>query len=148
MNKLKQRHLLLVDVHPLFRHCFELVLSREEPAFSSVAHAGSLAEVRAHLAFSTPDVALVSLYLPDNEALDSIKELRESGVEVAALTCGADPADRARAMAAGARVVISISEALEELIAAVRGLGGLPLHRARGTSEASSQAPTPLPPLT
>jgi DNA-binding NarL/FixJ family response regulator len=138
MNTSEQRSLLLVDVHPLFRHCFELVLSREEPAFGSVTHAGSLAEVRAHLAFSRPDVALVNLYLPDNEALDSIKELTESGVEVAALTCGADPADRARAMAAGARVVISIAEALEKLIDVMRQLGGLPLHRARGTPDASS----------
>jgi DNA-binding NarL/FixJ family response regulator len=138
MNRIEQRHLLLVDVHPLFRHCFELVLSREEPAFSSVAHAGSLAEVRAHLAFSTPDVALVSLYLPDNEALDSISSLTESGVEVAALTCGADPADRARAMAAGARAVISISEALEKLIDVMRQLGGLTPNGARGTPDTSN----------
>ena len=143
MNRIEQRRLLLVDCHPLFQHCFELVLSREEPAFGPVAHAGSLAEVRAHLAFSTPDVALVSLYLPDNEALDSIKELRESGVGVAALTCGADPADRARAMAAGARAVISISEALEKLIDVVRGLGGLPSHEARDTPEASNGSRVP-----
>jgi DNA-binding NarL/FixJ family response regulator len=143
MNRIEQRHLLLVDVHPLFRHCFELVLSREEPAFSSVAHAGSLAEVRAQLAFSTPDVALVSLYLPDNEALDSISSLTESGVEVAALTCGADPADRARAMAAGARAVISISEALEKLIDVVRQLGELTPNGARGTPDASSESQVP-----
>jgi DNA-binding NarL/FixJ family response regulator len=135
----------LVDVHPLFRHCFELVLSREEPAFSSVAHAGSLAEVRAHLAFSTPDVALVSLYLPDNDALASISSLTESGVEVAALTCGADPADRARAMAAGTLVVISTSQVLEDLIDVVRGLGGLTPNGARGlrTREVRHRFPVP-----
>jgi DNA-binding NarL/FixJ family response regulator len=143
MNRIEQRRLLLVDCHPLFQHCFALVLSQEEPTFGSVAHAGSLAEVRAHLALSTPDVALVSLYLPDNEALDSIKELRESGVGVAALTCGADPADRARAMAAGARAVISISEALEKLIDVMRQLGGLTPNGARGTPNASSESQVP-----
>jgi DNA-binding NarL/FixJ family response regulator len=143
MSSIEQRRLLLVDCHPLFRHCFELVLSREEPAFGSVAHAGSLAEVRAQLAFSRPDVALVSLYLPDNEGLDSIKELTESGVEVAALSCRADPVDRARAMAAGARAVISISEALEKLIDVIRQLGGLPSHGARGAPDALSENGVP-----
>jgi DNA-binding NarL/FixJ family response regulator len=143
MNRIEQRRLLLVDVHPLFRHCFELVLSREEPAFGPVAHAGSLAEVRSLLASGAPDVALVSLYLPDDEALDSIKELMESGVEVAALTCGADPADRARALAAGARAVISISEALEKLIDVMRQLGGLPLNGARGAPNALSERRVP-----
>jgi DNA-binding NarL/FixJ family response regulator len=138
MNRIEQRHLLLVDCHPLFQHCFALVLSREEPALGRVAHAGSLAEVRAQLAFSTPDVALVSLYLPDNEALDSIKELTESGVGVAALTCGADPADRARAMAAGARAVVSISEPLEKLIDVMRQLGALTPNGARGAPDASN----------
>jgi DNA-binding NarL/FixJ family response regulator len=138
MNTIEHRRLLLVDVHPLFQHCFELVLSQEEPAFGPVAHAGSLAEVRSLLASGAPDVALVSLYLPDNEALDSIKELMESGVEVAALTCGVDPTDRARALAAGARAVISISDALEKLIDVMRQLAGLPSHGARGTPDASS----------
>lgn len=143
MNRIEQRRLLLVDVHPLFRDCFELVLSWEEPAFGPVAHASSLAEVRALLAFSTPDVALVSLCLPDNEALDSIKELMESGVGVAALTCGADPADRARAIAAGARAVINHSQPLEELIDVVRRLGGLPPHGARGDPDTSNGSLVP-----
>jgi DNA-binding NarL/FixJ family response regulator len=138
MNRIEQRRLLLVDVHPLFRHCFELVLSREEPAFAPVAHAGSLEEVRALLASGAPDVALVSLYLSDNDALDSIKELMESGVGVAALYWGADPADRARALAAGARAVISISAPLENLIDVVRRLGELSPHGARGGPAASN----------
>ena len=143
MNGIEQRRLLLVDVYSLFQHCLELVLSREEPAFAPVAHAGSLAEVRAHLASSTPDVALVGLYLPGNEAPDSIKELVESGAEVAALTCGADPTDRARALAAGARAVISIAEPHEKLIDVMRQLGRLPPHGARGAPDASSGSIVP-----
>jgi DNA-binding NarL/FixJ family response regulator len=138
MNRIEQRRLLLVDVHPLFRHCFELVLSREEPAFAPVAHARSLEEVRALLASGTPDVALVSLYLSDNDALDAIKELTESGVGVAALYWGADPADRAHALAAGAQAVINISAPLETLIDAVRRLGELSPHRTRDAPAASN----------
>jgi DNA-binding NarL/FixJ family response regulator len=138
MKRIEQRRLLLVDVHPLFRHCFELVLSREEPAFAPVVHAGSLKEVRALLASGAPDVALVSLHFSDNDALDSIKELMESGVGVAALYWGTDPADRARALAAGARAVISISAPLETLIDVVKQLGELSPHPARGAPSTSN----------
>jgi DNA-binding NarL/FixJ family response regulator len=114
--------LLLVDDHLSFRQPLAVMLGLE-PGLAVVAQAGSLAEARPLLA--GVDVALVDLDLPDGDGADLIRELRRANprARALALAAGADPAEAARAVAAGAAGVLDKARPVAELVAALRRLG-------------------------
>lgn len=114
---------LLVEDHASFRHCLAYMLD-QDPAFEVIAQSGSLAEARASMADKdgSVNVALVDLLLPDGNRVELIPELsgHNPGVPVVVLTVFFDPDSRERALAAGAREVLSKAASLEEIISTIK----------------------------
>lgn len=114
--------LLLVEKHAAYRQSLACVLEWHTD-FGQVAQAGSLVEARDRC--STPvDVAIVDLCLRNGDGLDLIRELRAAHPHagVLALTLGQNPEHYARAVRAGANVVLSKHASLEELLRVTRSL--------------------------
>src|SRR5215212_8976797 len=114
-------HLLLADDHTLFRELLALRLA-QEPDFTVVAEASSLAEIRPVLRQVAVDVALVELALPDGSGVELIRDLRAVHREarVLVLTATEDRREQALAYAAGASGVLSKSSRAAEIITAIR----------------------------
>ncbi len=116
---------LLVTEHVVFRQALALVL--ESHADFRAIHAGSLTE--AHQLLSSPDaehpdLAVVDLELPNDDAVELIGEIQEvyPRTRVLALTTGRDPERSARAREAGAGEVLTMAASREELLEGVRRL--------------------------
>ncbi len=111
--------LLLVDDHEAFRQPMAFMLS-QEPGFTVVGQAGSLAEARRYL--EGVDVALVDLDLPDGDGVDLIRELRAVNTHGAALvlTASGSNADQARAVEGGASGILHKSSPITEIVDAMR----------------------------
>ena len=114
--------LLLVEKHATYRQCLACVLEWHTD-FGRVAQAGSVVEARDR--GSAPvDVAIVDLCLRNGDGLDLIRELRAAhpDARVLALMLGQNPEHYARAVRAGANVVLSKQASLEELLRVTRSL--------------------------
>ncbi len=115
--------LLLVDDHTAFR---ELLAHRlaQEPDFTVVAEAGSLAEIRPVLSQVAVDVALVDLTLADGSGVELIRDLRTLNAEarVLVVTASQDPQEHAWAFTAGAAGVLSKTCRVAEIVSAIRRL--------------------------
>jgi DNA-binding NarL/FixJ family response regulator len=113
--------LLLVDGLTAFRELLALRLT-QEPDFTVVAEAGSLAEIRQMLSRVAVDVALVDLAPLDGRGVDLIRDLHALNPEarVLVLTATEDRREQALAYAAGASGVLSKSSHAAEIIAAIR----------------------------
>lgn len=122
-SKKKSKRMLLVDDHDLFRQVLAVVLEHHTD-FDRSTQAESPADARRALdRLEGPvDLALVDLDLPAAAAL--IGELCTAGVPVLAMTAGQDPERRARTLEAGAREVLTTAATVQEIIGAVRRLGG------------------------
>jgi DNA-binding NarL/FixJ family response regulator len=118
---------LLVDDHASYREALAFMLE-QDPNFSVVAQAGSLAEARLDL--SEVDVAIVDLGLPDGSGVSIIKDLlaaNPNGVAVV-LTASVDRKDFAWAVEAGAVGVLSKTMPIRDILDAVhRAADGAPL---------------------
>jgi DNA-binding NarL/FixJ family response regulator len=118
---------LLVDDHASYREALAFMLE-QDPNFSVVAQAGSLAEARGNL--SEVDVAIVDLGLPDGSGTSIIKEVlaaNPNGV-VIVLTASIDRKDFARAVEAGAAGILSKSLPIHDILDAVyEAANGAPL---------------------
>lgn len=113
---------LLVEDHRVFGETFAYLLERRLD-MRVVARTQSAAECRRYLSGGEGfDVAIVDLHLPDGDGIGLIEEMREScpGVPVVVLTISEDPEEHARAREAGAEEVLSKSDDLPEILAAVR----------------------------
>ena len=115
--------ILLVDDHASFRQPLAFMME-QEPDFTVVAQAGTLAEARRSL--EGVDVAVVDLDLPDGNGVDLVRELRRANPHgmVLILSGSTDRLQFARAVEAGASGVLNKSSGISEIIAAVRRLGG------------------------
>jgi DNA-binding NarL/FixJ family response regulator len=113
--------LILVDGQIAFRELLALRLA-QEPDFTVVAEASSLAEIRQELRQVAVDVALVELALPDGGGVELIRDLRTRNPEarVVVVTASEDRHEHAVAFAAGASGVLSKSSHAAEIIAAIR----------------------------
>jgi DNA-binding NarL/FixJ family response regulator len=113
--------LLLVDGLTAFRELLALRLT-QEPDFTVVAEAGSLAEIRQMLSQVAIDVALVDLAPLDGGSVDLIRDLHALNPEarVLVLTATEDRREQALAYAAGASGVLSKMSRAAEIIAAIR----------------------------
>ncbi len=122
----KRLRVLLVDHHALVRQCPALLLERDNPRLEVVTQAGTLAEGRACMNADRVDVAVVELDLPDGDGTDLVHELHKTDPPVPALvlTTTFDPAWHTRALEAGAEEVLTTAASVDELIGAVRRLGG------------------------
>jgi DNA-binding NarL/FixJ family response regulator len=129
--------LLLVDHHIAFRELLALRLT-QEPDFTVVAEASSLAEVRQVLSQVTVNLAVVDLELPDGSGVALIRDLRTFNPEsqVLVVTASEDRHAHAAAFAAGASGVLKKTVGAEEIIAAIRRLcAGDPLLSPREAME-------------
>jgi DNA-binding NarL/FixJ family response regulator len=117
------QRLLLVEDHASFRQTLALVFD-QQPDFGVVAQAGSLGEARRVMRGRKADLGIIDLVLPDGEAAELIKELREANPEFAALvlTASLDRAEHARAIEAGAAGVLHKSADVDEIMDAARRL--------------------------
>lgn len=129
-------HVMLVEDHACFRQAFGMAL-RQGTGFGISSQAGSLAEGRACLAGDNVpadkaeqiDAAIIDIGLPDGNGADLIGEigaLRTAArrIPVMVLTVIQDPEIHDRWRNLGAEEVLSKAASLEEILAAVRRLGG------------------------
>jgi two-component system, NarL family, response regulator DesR len=122
------KRLLLVGAHNVFRQALAVVVG-QEPDLEVAAQAGSLAEARQ--VSRACDVAVVDLPMPDGDGAQSVGELRRSQstpprctVVVLTEKSLAGEEDHLRARAAGVEEVLSKAASLQELIGALKRLGG------------------------
>lgn len=114
---------LLVDDHRSFRNGIALALENE-PDFSTVEQAGTLAEARELLRRGSFDVAVIDLGLPDGRGSELIRDLHAANPAAKAmvLTATDDRAEIARAVQSGASGVLHKSAPLGEVIRDIRRL--------------------------
>jgi CheY-like chemotaxis protein len=96
------RSVLVVEDHDLNRQLLTMLVAGEGHA---VQEAASVADVRAVLAETVPDVILMDVNLPDGDGLDLVAELRTQarydGIRIYAVTAYLMGETQARAQAAG-----------------------------------------------
>ncbi len=117
--------LLLVDDHDLFRQVLTVVLEQHTDLEETV-QARSLEEARRFLDYMNGDfdLAIVDLDLPEGDATELIKNLRELDVKVLAFTADQSLERRARALRVGAGEVLSTATPGEKIIDAAKRLIG------------------------
>ncbi len=116
---------VLIDDHPLFRKGLA-ELFEHDGRIHVLGVAGSLVDARPLLA-QKPDVVVMDLNLPDQDGIESMRRLREEGVQipVVALTMSDAEDDMAAVLRAGARGYLLKSmepgEVIEAIERAARG---------------------------
>lgn len=119
---------VLIDDHSAFRQPLAFMLDREAD-MQVVGQAGSLSEARAlNLEF---DVVLLDLNLSDGDGLELIREWTAASVAFRALVLTAMDVEQLRAICvdAGAYGILSKSEAIADIIEAMRQVSrGEPLY--------------------
>ena len=112
---------LIVDDHDMFAESLQLALSAERD-LTVVGTAATLAQARALVVSTAPDVVLLDHRLPDRLGVDSIAELRalRPSVSVVVLTAAAEDAMLVAATEAGCAGFILKTSPLDELVTAVR----------------------------
>jgi CheY-like chemotaxis protein len=117
----KTRCVLVVDDHRLFRDVLGLLLERraglDNVQSGSVGEALQVLSSRANNDF---DLAIVHLYLPDEDEFELIGELRRTGVPVLALTGSRDP--ERSAWVSGSGEVMTTAASCDEILAVVKRL--------------------------
>ena len=122
---------LLVEQHAVFRQAVAYLLARDLRV-ELVEEASTLAEARALALENLGDIDVVvsELSLPDGEATDFLRSLREAraDVPVLVLTFRGDRPSRERALELGAARVMGKEAHAGEIFDAIRELGGLEDH--------------------
>jgi DNA-binding NarL/FixJ family response regulator len=117
---------LLVDDHALFRGVLAVICEAHTSLGENV-QAGSLAEARRVLSsFDSNNFALavVDLDLPDEEGVELIRELRQAGIPVLALSASRDYEGLVGVSGLGPGEVLTTAASLDEILGAVRRLVG------------------------
>lgn len=118
---MKNRRLLIVDDHPIFRKGIASALA-ETGDYEELAEAGSLSEAKAALDSSAFGLVIVDLGLPDGSGFELVEErarLPESPFFFV-LSMNADQASARRALALGASGYSSKNLALPTLVLGLR----------------------------
>jgi two-component system, NarL family, nitrate/nitrite response regulator NarL len=122
----RNRRALLVDDHALFRAGLALICE-EHTSLGENVQAGSLADARRVLSSRNSDdfaLAIVDLDLPDEDGVELIRELRQAGIPVLALSASSDFERLARESGLEPGEVLSTAASCDELLGAVRMLVG------------------------
>ena len=112
--------LLIVDDHALVREGLKRALTHE--GFTQITEASSIAEARAQISSSKPDVVTIDINLPDGSGFELVSWIRsisrEIGIVVLTLN---DHGNYIRAaMKAGVSAFVSKSEPIPGLVAAIK----------------------------
>lgn len=112
---------LIVDDHEVMAASLAKVLD-DEPDVVSVGLASNLAQARARVKSSSPDVLVLDRRLPDGDGVDAIRDLKalRPSMNVLVLTGSSSDDVLVRALEAGAAGFLSKPRSLAEVTAAVR----------------------------
>jgi len=114
--------ILIVDDHELIRAGLKQAL--QSAGHNIVGEAASLAEARAELLFTQPDLVLVDVNLPDGSGLDLITPLLRCIV----LTLGDDPTSLQQAHRRGAAAYVLKGEPVTHLLTIIEQLENSTYH--------------------
>jgi DNA-binding NarL/FixJ family response regulator len=114
-----------VEYHKAFRQSASYLID-QEPDLEVVSQAGSVADGRRRMAQGGIDAAIVDIPLPDEGAPEMVRDLHEANpsIPVLVMTAIEDPEVHERFVRAGASEVLDKGISFEEVLAAVRRLGG------------------------
>jgi DNA-binding NarL/FixJ family response regulator len=112
---------VLVDDHELIRQGLGRAFERS-PDFTVTGEAGSVAEARAVVARTRPDVVVTDVRLPDGTGFDLVRDLRkvDADVGIVVLTMYAGDEQLFSAMEAGASAFVAKDSPSHDVIAAAR----------------------------
>jgi DNA-binding NarL/FixJ family response regulator len=114
--------ILIVDDHELIRN--GLVQALRGAGHNIVGEAATIAEAKAQLLFTKPNLVIVDVNLPDGSGLDLITPLAKFVV----LTLGEDPQSLTTAHQRGAAAYVRKGEPINHLLAIVEQLEGSTYH--------------------
>lgn len=112
--------LLIVDDHALVREGLKRALAHE--GFSQITEASSIAQARAEIAASQPEVVTVDINLPDGSGFELVRWIRgiSQDMAIVVLTLNDHENYIRAAMKAGASAFVSKSEPIPALVAAIK----------------------------
>jgi len=113
---------LIVDDHELIRS--GLVQAVRGAGHNIIGEAATLAEARAQLLFTKPEIVIVDVNLPDGSGLDLITPLAKFIV----LTLGDDPTSLQRAHEKGAAAYVLKGEPIDHLLSVMNQLENSTYH--------------------
>jgi DNA-binding NarL/FixJ family response regulator len=120
---MRMKRVLLVDGHNWFRQALAVDLEQHTDLKENV-QAGSLRRARQLLddLGGEVDLAIVNFDLPEGDATELIKDVRELEVPVLVFTAGRSLEQRTSALQAGANEVLSTAASEEEVVDAAKRL--------------------------
>lgn len=112
--------LLIVDDHALVREGLKRALAHE--GFSQITEASSIAQARAGIAASQPEVVTVDINLPDGSGFELVRWIRGISPDIAIVVLTLNDHENyiRAAMKAGASAFVSKSEPIPALVAAIK----------------------------
>ena len=118
----KNKRIVIVDDHPLFRKGLEQLINSSNDAFGICGEAGDAAEGMARIRELKPDLVIVDLSLPGANGIELIKNIRAefAKLPVLILSMHDESLYALRALRAGAQGYVMKQEALENVIGAIR----------------------------
>ena len=118
-------HILIADDHPLFRKGMRTLLE-SLPDFRVVGEAATGQEAVERAVSLQPDVVLMDLQMPDGGGLTATRELRKTSpnIRILVVTLFEDDESIFTALRAGARGYILKDVDEEEMVRAIKAVGG------------------------
>jgi DNA-binding NarL/FixJ family response regulator len=118
----KNKRIVVVDDHPLFRKGLEQLINSANDAFTICGEAGDAAEGMSKIRELKPDLVIVDLSLPGANGIELIKNIRAEfeKLPVLILSMHDESLYALRALRAGAQGYVMKQEALENVIGAIR----------------------------
>ena len=118
-------NILFVEYHTAFRQSASYLMD-QEPDLEVVSQAGSVADGRQGMAEGGIDAAVVDIPLPDEGAPEMVRNLHQANpsIPVLVMTSIEDAEVHDRFLRAGASEVLEKGISFDEVLAAVRRLGG------------------------
>jgi DNA-binding NarL/FixJ family response regulator len=112
--------LLIVDDHALVREGLKRALTHE--GFTQISEAASIAQARAQISASKPDVVTIDINLPDGSGFELVSWIRSISRDMAIVVLTLNDHDNyiRAAMKAGASAFVSKSEPIPALVAAIK----------------------------
>ena len=118
----KNKRIVVVDDHPLFRKGLEQLINSANDTFEICGEAGDAAEGMSRIRELKPDLVIVDLSLPGANGIELIKNIRAEfeKLPVLILSMHDESLYALRALRAGAQGYVMKQEALENVIGAIR----------------------------
>jgi DNA-binding NarL/FixJ family response regulator len=117
----REKRIVIVDDHPLFRKGLEQLINSEE-GLTVCGEAGDASAAMTVIREKRPDLVIVDLSLPGTNGIELIKNIRAEFYKLPVLTLSMHDESlyALRALRAGAQGYVMKQEALENVIAAIR----------------------------